>query len=155
MFGSGIPGYMAVMLRTAVLEQQKATAIATALLTHRTAAALAGIASSVVAANLGPEGARSAFKHGLFPASDSGRDWGATWSTPVHLTGTYTTGTSSVTATATQVRSLAVDPNNSNIVVASGDRAFYRSVDGGATWAVINLPAPAAFNLSATFTQAI
>ena len=237
MFGSRTPEYQADILRTAVLEQQKATAIATALQTDRTVAPLAGIASSVVAANLGPAGARSEFNGSFYKAQDTGRirairvhpadantvyiatsggglwkttnfhtaspqwaplmdslvgsidlgamdidpsnpstiyvgtgehgdglpggailkstDGGATWSTPVQLTGTYTSGTSSVTATSTQVRSLAVDPNNSNIVVASGDRAFYRSVDGGATWAVINLPAPAAYNLSATFTQAI
>jgi photosystem II stability/assembly factor-like uncharacterized protein len=64
-------------------------------------------------------------------------DGGATWSTPVLLSAPAPVG---VTVTATSIRSIAVDPNNSQIVLAATDVGLFRSIDGGATFGLIDLP---------------
>jgi hypothetical protein len=53
---------------------------------------------------------------------------GAAWSAPVTLTG------------ASNVRSLAVDPLNSNIVLAGTDVGLFRSTNGGQSFALVDLP---------------
>ncbi len=71
-------------------------------------------------------------------------DGGATWQPPVLLTGTYVDGvspaTKSLTLTATQVRAVAVDPNNPSIIMATTDVGLFRSTDAGATYGIVDLP---------------
>ena len=223
LFGPRTPEYQQNLLRIAQDEKAKAAAIADA-----DPATLPTVASTIVASNIGPAGARSEYNGSYYNAQDSGRvrairvhptdpntvfiattgggvwktsnfhtaapTWtpltdnvlgsvdlgamdidpsnpaniyvgtgehgdqlpggavmksttgGATWLTPVLLSGTYSgtrTGTGapvSVNVTATQVRSVLVDPNNSSVVLAATDVGLFRSIDAGTTFAIVDLP---------------
>ncbi|MBF5044652.1 hypothetical protein FGE12_19790 [Aggregicoccus sp. 17bor-14] len=69
---------------------------------------------------------------------------GSTWSAPVQVSGQYPAGTLGYTTPipvdAARFRSLAVDPANSNLVLAGTDIGLFRSTDAGATWALVDLP---------------
>ena len=62
---------------------------------------------------------------GLFHSADSGENW--------HRIGSPFPGES-------QIRALAVDPKNSNVVYAGADNGIYRSEDSGMNWAKLDSP---------------
>ena len=62
-------------------------------------------------------------------------DGGVTWSDPVPLVATI----NSVTVPAQAVRDLAVDPHNSQVVLAATDIGLFRSTNGGASYAHVAL----------------
>ena len=62
---------------------------------------------------------------GLFHSADSGESW--------RRVGSPFPGES-------QVRALAVDPNNPNVVYAGAENGIYRSEDSGQTWAKLDSP---------------
>lgn len=66
-------------------------------------------------------------------------DGGATWGAPIALTGTHPDGR---TLTATMVRDLRIDPTNTSVILVATDVGFFRSTDGGATFALVDLPNP-------------
>ncbi|HEY6909500.1 MAG TPA: hypothetical protein VI356_09035 [Myxococcales bacterium] len=69
-------------------------------------------------------------------------DGGVTWGAPVQLVAT--TQVFGPVA-AGSIRSIAVDPANSLVVLAATDTGLFRSADGGATFTWIDLPNPAGY----------
>ncbi|HEY5628784.1 MAG TPA: hypothetical protein VIR16_04665, partial [Candidatus Limnocylindrales bacterium] len=69
-------------------------------------------------------------------------DGGATWGAPVQLVAATPVGA----VAAGSIRSIAVDPANAQVVLAATDVGLFRSADGGATFAWVDLPNPAAWN---------
>ncbi|MFL5358663.1 hypothetical protein [Archangium sp.] len=67
-------------------------------------------------------------------------DGGATWSAPVTLTGTYDLGTAVLNVTALRIRTVQVDPNNTNIVFVGSNVGLFRSTDGGQSFSLVDLP---------------
>jgi hypothetical protein len=67
-------------------------------------------------------------------------DGGITWSMPVQLAGTYPPESGGAVVSAQRVRSVAVDPSNSNHVLVATDVGLFRSLDGGQTYALVDLP---------------
>jgi hypothetical protein len=65
---------------------------------------------------------------------------GITWSEPIRLEGVYPPSSGGFEVKATNVRSIAVDPANSNIVLAGSGSGLFRSVDGGQTYELVDLP---------------
>jgi len=74
-------------------------------------------------------------------------DGGATWGAPVQLVAHNDFGD----FPAGSIRSIAVDPANSSVVLASTDVGLFRSQDGGATFSVTDLPNLAAYNWGSAF----
>jgi hypothetical protein len=80
----------------------------------------------------------------------SSSDGGATWGTPrplnVMLNGTA--------VHAVNVRTVKIDPNDHNNILVAADVGLFRSIDGGATYAPIDLPntAPYGTDLEGTFS---
>lgn len=77
-------------------------------------------------------------------------DGGATWQAPVLLSGRYLSGNLAIAQTAVQVRSIAVDPNDSNTVMAATNVGLFRSVDAGTTFAIVDMPNLPAYNFNTT-----
>jgi len=77
-------------------------------------------------------------------------DGGATWSAPVPLNTTL--GGTPIHAVNT--RTVRVDPNNPNNILVASDVGLFRSTDGGATYAPIDLPNTAVYgsDLEGTFS---
>jgi hypothetical protein len=69
-------------------------------------------------------------------------DGGGTWSDPVQLTGLYPDGTP---AKVGSVRSIAVQ---GDLVFAGTDAGLFQSTDGGATFALVDLPNPGGVKLA-------
>jgi hypothetical protein len=63
-------------------------------------------------------------------------DGGGTWAAPARLTGTYSSG---VPAAVQSVRAIGVE---GDVVLAATDAGLFRSSDGGATFALVDLPNP-------------
>jgi len=70
-------------------------------------------------------------------------DGGLTWGAPVQL---VTPDTQFGVFAAGSIRSIAVDPANSQVVLAATDVGLFRSIDGGASFGWIDLPNAAAWN---------
>jgi hypothetical protein len=75
---------------------------------------------------------------------------GITWSEPVRLTGTYPPASGGAAVQALSVRAIAVDPAHTNILLVGTDVGMFRSVDGGQTYALVDLP-----NLNSQGVEAI
>jgi hypothetical protein len=65
---------------------------------------------------------------------------GASWSAPVTLAGTYNQAGTPLPVKASSVRSVAVDPLNSNIILAGTDVGLFRSTDAGQSFSLVDLP---------------
>jgi hypothetical protein len=72
------------------------------------------------------------------PGLVQSRDGGATWSDPIKLVATYSGG--SVTLTASSVRDIKVDPQNSLVVLVATDVGLFRSPDAGKSFQQVTLP---------------
>jgi hypothetical protein len=66
-------------------------------------------------------------------------DGGDSWSAPVSLIGS-SPGSANLTVTASRIRDLRVDPNDSNVVLVASDAGLFRSTDGGASMTLVDLP---------------
>ncbi|HEX8108056.1 MAG TPA: hypothetical protein VF516_10040 [Kofleriaceae bacterium] len=77
-------------------------------------------------------------------------DGGATWSAP-HL---LTTTLNSTAIHAVNTRTVRIDPNNPNNILVASDVGLFRSTDGGAHYAPIDLPNTTAYgnDLEGTFS---
>jgi photosystem II stability/assembly factor-like uncharacterized protein len=67
-------------------------------------------------------------------------DGGATWSAPVALKGSYTFPLGNMPVSATAIRSIVVDPSNTNIVLVGTNMGLFRSTDAGKSFALVDLP---------------
>jgi photosystem II stability/assembly factor-like uncharacterized protein len=67
-------------------------------------------------------------------------DGGITWSAPVQLVGSVAVNGAQVNAAALTVRDIQVDPLNSNVVLVGTELGLFRSTNGGATFATVDLP---------------
>jgi hypothetical protein len=76
-------------------------------------------------------------------------DGGQTWGAPVLVTGIHPLF-GGFRLTAGSIRSLLVDPSNSNQVYVATNVGFFVSSNGGATFTVIDLPNGAAYNWGPT-----
>jgi len=66
-------------------------------------------------------------------------DGGATWGPAIPLS-TASHPADGRPSSATNVRDIKIDPNNTNTVLVATDDGFYSSFDGGATFALVDLP---------------
>src|SRR5207248_10632803 len=73
-------------------------------------------------------------------------DGGATWGTAIALS-TAAHPVDGKPSSATNVRDIKVDPNDSNNVFVATDNGFYQSFDGGLTFNLVDLPNAGAFPL--------
>ncbi|HEY8211556.1 MAG TPA: hypothetical protein VIG99_28935 [Myxococcaceae bacterium] len=67
-------------------------------------------------------------------------DGGASWSSPVQLSGTYPVASGGLAAIAQRIRWVEVDPNAPSIVLVGTDVGLFRSTDAGASYALLDLP---------------
>jgi photosystem II stability/assembly factor-like uncharacterized protein len=67
-------------------------------------------------------------------------DGGASWSAPATLAGAYDQDGSPFPVQALNFRSLVVDPNNPDVVLAGTDVGLFRSTDAGQSFTLVDLP---------------
>jgi len=69
------------------------------------------------------------------------RDGGATWSAPIPLTATL----NGVQIKSVNTRTVKIDPNDHNNILVASDIGLFRSIDGGVSYALLDLPNTAAY----------